>query len=150
MLDVREVRDRIRLRLLAALPAFAGGVWLFWSSEGALLAAVALAGLVFATAWVLFARRSVTQIGGSDEHYLDIGETGLTIRAGAHVRSLSWSEIRAVEIDEDRLVVQLQLQREGSVAIEPQYGALGLRELAETLEKARKTGASLGMRLPQS
>lgn len=144
------MRDRTRLRLLASLPAFAGGAWLFWSSDGALLAAVALAGLIFATAWVFTARRSVANIGGTDEHYLDIGETGLTIRAGTNVRSLAWSEVRAIEIDEDRLVVQLRLQPEGSVAIEPQYGALGLRELAETLEKARETGASLGMRLPQS
>lgn len=150
LLDVREVRERMRLRLIAALPAFAGGVWLLWTSEGVLLAALALAGVVFATAWVLLARRGVAQLGGSEEHYLDIGESSLTIRAGANLRSLPWSEIRAVEIDEDRLVVQLRLRHEGSVAIEPQYGALGLRELAETLEKARKSGASLGMRLPQS
>ena len=153
MLDVREVRDRVRLRMLASLPALAGGAWLLWSSEGVLLTVLALAGLVFATVWVLLARRSVAQLAGSNDHYLDIGESSLTIRAGSVERSLAWSEIRAVEIDEDRLVVQLRLHPEGSVAVEPQYGALGLRELAETLETARKLavdGTAPGVRSPQS
>ena len=137
VLDVREVRDRMRLRLLATLPAFAGGAWLLGTGDTLLLRALALAGLVFAVIWVVSARRSLTQLARSEDHYLDIGPSGLTLRNGPDARSLSWSEIDAVEIDEDRLVVRLRLQGSGSLAVEPHYGSLGLRELAEAIERAR-------------
>jgi len=142
VLDVREVRDRTRLRLLATLPAFAGGAWLLWTGDTLLLRILALAGLVFAVLWLVSARRAVTQLARSDEHYLDIGAAGLTIQNGPDARSISWSEIDAVEIDEDRLVVQLRLRGSGSLAVEPHYGSLDLRELAETIERARPRAVS--------
>ena len=137
VLDVREVRDRMRLRLLATLPAFAGGGWLLWTGDTLLLRVLAVAGLVFAAFWLRSSRRSLAQLAHSADHYLDIGPDGLTLRAGPDLRSVAWSEIDVVEIDEDRLVVQLRLRSSGSLAVEPHYGALGLRELAETIERAR-------------
>ena len=149
-LDVREVRDRVRLRLLAALPAFAGGVWLLWAADNTLLRVVAGAGLVFATVWVVRARTSVAQLASADDHYLESDPDGLTVRSGAQLRRLAWSEIAAVEIDEDRLVVQLRLHSGGrALAIEPQYGALGLYELGEWIQRARPDQMA-GVRLPQS
>ncbi len=153
LLDVREVRDRTRLRLLAALPAFAGGLWLLWTGDSVLLRVLALSGLVFALAWVMLARRNIAQLGMSDSHYLDIAPDGLTIRSGAQSQTLAWSDIDAVEIDEDRLVVQLRTRAtdSGSIAVEPQYGSLGLRELAETIDEARRSARPrAGMRSPQS
>jgi hypothetical protein len=137
VLDVREVRDRVRLRLLATVPAFAGGAWLLWTGDTLLLRALAVAGIVFAAVWVRSVRRTLAQVAHSKDHYLDIGPDGLTLGAGPAARSIPWSEIAAVEIDEDRLVVQLRLRSSGSLAVEPHYGALGLRELAETIERAR-------------
>ena len=55
MLDVREVRDRTLLRLIASLPAFAGGLWLLWIADTLLLRALALSGVVFAAIWVVLA-----------------------------------------------------------------------------------------------
>jgi hypothetical protein len=137
VLDVREVRDRMRLRLLATLPALAGGAWLLFTADTLLLRVLALAGLVFAAIWLRSTRRTATQLTRVEDHYLDIGPDGLTLQAGPDSRSIAWSEIDAVEIDEDRLVVQLRLRSSGSLAVEPHYGALGLRELAETIERAR-------------
>jgi hypothetical protein len=150
LLDVREVRDRVRLRLLAALPALAGGIWLLWTTDNTLLRLLAGAGLVFATVWVVRARSSVAQLASAGDHYLETDPEGLTVRAGAQQRRLAWSEIAAVEIDEDRLVIQLRLQSGGRpLAIEPQYGELGLYELGEWIQRARPDQMA-GVRSPQS
>jgi hypothetical protein len=155
LLDVREVRDRTLLRLIASLPAFAGGLWLLWISETLLLRALALSGLVFATIWVVLARRSVRQLAVAGEHYLDIGANGFRLMSGAEERFLPWSDIDAVEIDEDRLVVRLRVRGADSLLVEPQYGELGLRELAATIERGRVhagvgTPSPVGVRSPQS
>lgn len=149
-LDVREVRDRMRLRLLAALPAFAGGLWLLWAADNALLQVLAGAGLVFAGLWVVRARSSVAQLASAGDHYLETDPEGLTLRSGTQLQRLAWSEIAAVEIDEDRLVVQLRLHSGARpLAIEPQYGSLGLYELGEWIQRARPDQMA-GVRSPQS
>lgn len=154
MLDVREVRDRMRLRSIASLPALGGGLWLLWIANNLLLRVLAIAGIVFAVIWVALTRRHLTQLAHAADHYLDISPAGLTIQSGAQVRSVAWSDIDAVEIDEDRLAVRLRVQHGSAIAIEPQYGALGLRELAEMIERARTTpenrAAREGVRSPQS
>jgi hypothetical protein len=156
LLDVREVRDRMRLRLIASFPAFAGGLWLLWIGDSLLLRALALSGLVFSTLWVALARRSIGQLLSAGNHYLDIGADGFTLMAGAEKRFVAWSEIDAVEIDEDRLVVRLRVRGADSLVVEPQYGELGLRELAETIERRRIHGtpagtpSRAGVRSPQS
>lgn len=152
-LDVREVRDRMRLRLLAALPAFAGGAWLLAAADTALLRVLAAAGLVFACVWVVRARSSVKQLHGAVDHYLESSPEGLTIRAGASQRRLAWTDIEAVEIDEDRLVIQLRLHADKALAVEPQYGELGLYELGAWIQRARdahRPDHSAGVRSPQS
>jgi hypothetical protein len=155
LLDVREVRDRTLLRLIASLPAFAGGLWLLWIGETLLLRATALAGVVFATIWVTLARRSVRQLAVAGDHYLDIGANGFTLMAGAQSHFAAWADIEAVEIDEDRLVVRLRVRGADSLIVEPQYGELGLRELAATIERWRVhagvgTPSPVGVRSPQS
>lgn len=143
-LDVREVRDRTRLRLFATLPALAGGVWLCWISDSWLLRAFALAGVTFGALWLLSARRSAAQLQTASEHYLDIGQEALQVCSGPEHRTLPWSEIEAVEIDGDRLVTVLRLRGGETLAIEPQYGQLALEALAECLERARRQAATCG------
>jgi hypothetical protein len=170
-LDVSEVRDRTRLRLIAAVPALVGGAWLAWISEGWFLRVLAATGLLFATLWVALAQRSARQLARADEHYLDIGDLALQVRTGSQRRMLAWSDVEAVEIDEDRLVVLLRIRGAAPLAIEPMYGGLTLSELGMTLQRARQTadqaagssalstgteatdvgaGATPGMRSPQS
>ncbi len=157
MLDVREVRDRTVLRMIATLPALLGGLWLLWIADSLLLRVLAVAGVVFSVIWVGLARRSVRQVASAGDHYLDIGDRGLTLKAGAQSRSLPWSEVDAVEIDEDRLAVRVRVRGADSLLVEPQYGELGLRELAEAIERGRVhagiglgTPSPVGVRSPQS
>lgn len=142
------------LRLVASLPAFAGGVWLLWIGDSLLLRLLALAGVVFSVIWVALARRSVRQLLRAGDHYLDIGTGGFTLTAGAEQRFVAWSDLEAVEIDEDRLLVRLRVTGADSMLVEPQYGELGLRELAKTIEdgRIRALGAAspVGVRSPQS
>lgn len=144
-LDAREVRDRTRLRLIATLPAMAGGVWLCWISDSWFLRAFALAGVTFGALWLLSARRGAAQLQTASEHYLDIGQEALQVCSGPGHRTLPWSEILAVEIDEDRLVTVLRLRGGDTLAIEPQYGQLALEALAERLERARKQAQACGV-----
>jgi hypothetical protein len=148
LLDVREVRDRTRLRLIASLPAFAGGLWLLWTGDSLLLRVLALAGVVFAVIWVILARRNVRQLLRAGDHYLDIGADGFTLMSGAEKRFVSWSDVDAVEIDEDRLVVRLRVRGADSLIVEPQHGELGLRELAATIESGRVRAQGLGTPSP--
>ncbi|HET6333995.1 MAG TPA: hypothetical protein VFG30_12325 [Polyangiales bacterium] len=156
LLDVREVRDRMLLRLIMSLPAFAGGLWLLWTGDTLLLRVLALSGVVFATIWVVMARRSVRQLLRAGDHYLDIGAGGFTLMSGAEQHFVTWSDLEAVEIDEDRLVVRLRIRGADSLIVEPQYGELGLRELAATIESGRihatqlVTPSPVGVRSPQS
>jgi hypothetical protein len=157
MLDVREVRDRTLLRMIASLPALLGGLWLLWIADSLLLRGLALAGVVFSAIWVSLARRNIRQVASAGEHYLDIEDRGLTLRNGTQSRSLAWSEVEAVEIDEDRLAVRVRVRGADSLLVEPQYGELGLRELAETIERGRVhagmgivTPSPAGVRSPQS
>jgi hypothetical protein len=156
-LDTRELRDRTRLRLTASLPALVGGLWLVWTTGSWLLRAFALAGVTFATIWLVIARRTAIQLSNAPDHYLDIGAEALQVCAGAERRTLAWTDIEAVEIDEDRLVVSLRLSGGGRLVIEPQYGELDLPELAERLERSRAramtrvgAGETSGMRSRQS
>lgn len=157
MLDVREVRDRMLLRLLAALPALLGGLWLLWIANSLLLRILAVSGVVFSVFWVALARKSIRQLAIAGDHYLDIGDRGLTLRSGTQSRCLTWSEVDAVEIDEDRLAVRVRVRDADSLLVEPHYGELGLRELAETIERGRVHAGSgkgtptpAGVRSPQS
>jgi hypothetical protein len=131
--------------LLATVPALVGGAWLAWIADSWLLHSLAAAGLIFATLWVVLARRSMKQLADAELHYLDIGDLTLQVRTGAQLQTLAWSDVEAVEIDEDRLVVLLRVRGAKPLAIEPMYGGLTLTELGMTLQRARQSSlASTG------
>ena len=59
-------------------------------------------------------------------------------RARAGERSVPWTRVETIEVDEERLVVRVAIEDEDDLVIEPQYGGLGAYDLAEALERARR------------
>jgi hypothetical protein len=134
MLDIEQARSDGRLRLIAAVVAVVGGVWLAWVDDSLWLRLTALASGLFAVRFVASYRKA-RRLNPSDAQYLEITPEHLTLAHGAHLRSIPVEHIDRIELDEDRIAVVLCLGTGEELTVEPVYGGLGLRELAETLQR---------------
>jgi hypothetical protein len=135
-LDLRGQHAESALRWAAAVVAFAAGAWLIAVSRNYWQSAFAIASLGFAALFVVRARRQRARAQDASRHFLDIGEQHLALAEGDQARSLAWADVETVEIDDDRLVVVLRLRDRAPWIIEPYYGGLALRPLAERLHTA--------------
>jgi hypothetical protein len=136
MLDTQSELTHARLRSAAAVLALCAGAWLAWVEGRWWLRVTAFVSLAFAMRWLSTQRAAFAALAESEPHYLEIAVDKLTIAAGPNVRVVPRDAVRAVELDDDRLVVLLCLQNGEELAIEPRYGRLTLRELGETLQRA--------------
>lgn len=68
---------------------------------------------------------------------LELDPVGLLLTAPEGDTRVEWSNVRSVELDEDRLVVCVIKRDGGEIAIEPRYSGVPLRELAETVAAFR-------------
>jgi hypothetical protein len=133
-LDASGRRAQANLRIGAACIAVIAGIWLAWVEGRWWLRLTALASVLFGMRWLSLARAS-RAARKDDADYLEITGDELVLATGLEVRRLPLDSIRAVELDHDRLTVMLRLENGEELAIEPQYGGLGLRELGETIER---------------
>jgi hypothetical protein len=143
-LDRAEIQVTARVRLVAAVLTAAAAIWLTWVQHEIGFRLLAVAGGLFAVRWLLVYRRSARTVSSAEAHYLEITTERLTLADGTHHRSIPIDRIERVELDEDRLVVVLRLGSGDELPIEPVYGGLGLRDLAETLERYRRARFGLG------
>jgi hypothetical protein len=136
MLDTGSERAHARLRLAAAVISLIAGVWLFWVGDQWWLRVTGLASVAFALRWISAYRTTTARGHQALAHYLEISADGVTLATGTNVQSVARNDVRAVELDDDRLLVVLRLNDGRELAIEPSYGGLGLRELGDTLQRA--------------
>jgi len=148
MLDRADVRGSARVRLAAAVVAGAASAWLIWVEQSIVLRLLALAGAAFAVRWIIGYRKTGRSLSAADAHYLEITKDRLTVADGTHPRSIPATQIERIELDEDRLVVVLRLEGGEELPIEPVYGGLGLRDLAETLQQYVSARAGAGCTEP--
>lgn len=112
------------------------GLWLLLVAEHAVQYMFAVAALVFGALWLRRQRRTPSPA----EDFLELSPSGLRLSVAGSARYVSWSETRAVALDHDRLQIKLLFQDDSSLSIEPGYGALPMRELAETIDEYRRHG----------
>jgi hypothetical protein len=143
-LDRDDIQVTARVRLVAAVITAAAAIWLAWVERSIWLRLVAAAGGVFAARWLLVYRRSANAVSPTDAHYLEITMERVTVASGAQQRAIPMAQVERIELDDDRLVVVLRLGNGEELPIEPVYGGLGLRDLAETLERYLSARARLG------
>jgi hypothetical protein len=135
-LDTASERAHASLRMAAAFIALAAGVWLAAVDGRFWLRATALASIVFALRWLQVLRAARAALTDGAGHYLEITDDQVVLADGAKQRTVPRADVRAVLLDDDRLVVVLRLASGEELPIEPRYGGLKLRELGETLQRA--------------
>lgn len=143
-LDRDEIQVTARVRLVAAVLTAAAAIWLAWVERDIWFRLLAVAGGLFAARWLVVYRNSARKLSAADAHYLEITTDRLTLADGTHQRSIPIERIERIELDEDRLVAVVRLGSGEELPIEPVYGGLGVRELAETLERYRRARSGLG------
>jgi hypothetical protein len=135
-LDAASERAHASLRMAAAFIALGAGVWLVSVDGRFWLRLTALASMAFALRWLQVLRAARAALADGAGHYLEITDEQVIVAAGATQRTVPRDDVRAVELDDDRLVVVLRLASGEELPIEPRYGGLKLRELGETLQRA--------------
>lgn len=133
------------LRFWAAIAAVIGAIWLA-ISQPPLWAWIAVAAATFiAIFWLRRWRGSRELVEASAETYLDLREDGFTLAQPGAAADVEWSRVRAVEADEERVAVRVDLaDAPDALYVEPTYGGLGLYELEAAMRAAREASPSYG------
>jgi hypothetical protein len=134
----RADADEARLRSVATLVTLLGAGLFALARPGAISIAVSAAAVAAAVAWAARVRRSGDRAvrGGG----LALAPSGLTL---APHPELPWSDVRGVEVDEDRLVVLVhRVSVPEPFVIEPVYDGLSVYDLARLVERCRSFGQS--------
>ena len=138
-LDTASERAGALLRIGAALLVAVAATWLLALPFG-VPRAFAVAGLVFAILWIARGLRATAQTRNPAEHYLELTEAALCLRAGPVSERVPWLDIAGLSLDEDRLLLRV-LRRQGPpLEIEPRYRGLGLHALYEAIAAAWERG----------
>ena len=135
MLDMQAERTNAHLRIAAAWIALGAGIWLGAVENDVWLRLTALVSIAFALRWLTAQRAARARLLDGQAYYVEISPERLVIAEGPSQRSVARDEIRAIELDEDRLIVVVRLVDGEELAIEPRYGNLGPRELGHTLHR---------------
>ncbi|NOY93299.1 MAG: hypothetical protein GXP55_19100 [Deltaproteobacteria bacterium] len=140
-LDIQAERSVSRLRLLAATLVGSSSLAILFGSPSTFGVVVGLLGLGASVGWVVAFRRSGARVRERDCYFLQLDDRGLRLARGGEPRELAWSEVRELQVDEERLVVVLQLRDGQTLDIPPIFRGYGLYEI-EDLLKARLRAAS--------
>lgn len=144
MLDIAHEQTDARVRLSAAVVAAGAAAWLAWVETSMWLRVVALVSLLFAARFIASYRKVKRVAKSASAHYLEITTERVTLAHGAEQRSIPFERVTRIELDEDKIAVVLRAGDAEELSIEPLYGGLGLRELADTLHRYRQAHAGLG------
>lgn len=134
-LDRRTVVEVAWLRLAAAAACVVGAVWLFAIGAGMFLRVLALIALAAAAGWTYAffkARRTLKDVS---EHFLALEPERLRVVGARETVEIAWSDVQGIEVDEDRLVLRVHASA-GDVVIQPEYGGLGVYDLADVVNTA--------------
>lgn len=144
MLDIAHEQTNARVRLSAAVVAAGAGVWLAWVDSSMWLRVLALVSLLFAARFITSYRKVLRTAADAPAHYLEITTERVTLAEGAVQRSIPFDRITRIELDEDKIAVVLRAGEREELSVEPVYGGLGLRELADTLHRYGQARLGLG------
>lgn len=129
-------RDEARLRV-AAIGATSIGAGLFaLAHPGPLSITVSLAAIAAGIAWARRANAAGSR--AASRMQLVLAPTGLTLTPHPE---LAWAEIASVEVDEDRLVVQVRRTTGEPLVIEPVFDGISVYDLAQAVDAARQAAA---------
>ncbi|HBQ14529.1 MAG TPA: hypothetical protein DEF51_26515 [Myxococcales bacterium] len=144
-LDVPGELSVARLRLIGAIVCAIAVVLLALGDPPLLAWVCVLGGAAASLGWTVMYARTRKKTKRADDHFVALAREGVTLagergagESGAGERSVPWTRVETIEVDEERLVVRVAIEDEDDLVIEPQYGGLGAYDLAEALERARR------------
>jgi hypothetical protein len=140
-LDRRNERAVAWLRLIAGIVVLGCAAWIISTSPDWKALLLAILGLLGGAFWVTSFVRARARLRKATQHSLAIEADGLTLTEGDRVTHLSWTEVRTIEVDEDRLAVRIE-KESGALELEPRYEGVGLYELRGALHDAWKRAQS--------
>ncbi len=120
-LDERSERAVARLRGIAGILVAGGAAWLLALAPPASTAALAILGLLAGLGLLASGLRGRRRSAERARWYLELDGHGLTLAEGLRYEHRDWAQIRAVEVDEDRLVVVLESDESPTLRLEPRY-----------------------------
>jgi hypothetical protein len=136
--DPREERSFARIRLASALLGALGSAALLLGRLPVGVFMIGVLGLLVSLAWLRQARKAKVRAAQAGDHHLVVYKRGLLLAEGDTQTWLAWSDVRAVEVDEERL--DIVLERSGGTVpplrIEPRYPGVEIHELMRTLRNA--------------
>jgi len=139
--DQRTVRDTRRLRTAAAALAIAGSVWLAATQNHWLVGGFAVLTGVYGVFWLRRGLREQDRALQADHHVL-LDLTGITLHDGPRTTRVLWTDVAAVVVDEDRIVVNVMRSQGEPLPIEPIFGGLGVYDLRDTIQAAASIGCN--------
>jgi hypothetical protein len=134
--DATDMRIFAWARGLLGLFALVSAGLLLASRVPVVIFGVAVLGVLIALMWLRQARVAHARARAPEEHSLTVHEHGLVLREGPRVCSVAWSEVRAVEVDEERLDIVLKRNTGDTLRVEPRYAGVALDELMRRLSEA--------------
>lgn len=137
--DRRAVRDTRRLRAAAAVIAILGSVWLAATQNHWLVGGLAVLTGVYGVFWLRRGLREQDRALQADHHVL-LDLTGITLHDGPRTTHIVWTDVAAVVVDEDRIVVSVMRSQGEPLRVEPIFGGLGVYELRDTIQRAASMG----------
>jgi hypothetical protein len=148
-LDVHAERADARLRLVGAVVCGLGAL-VIASLRPTLIGWVvvvvaAVAALGWTASWVATRRRTAEP----RRYALTLTHEALTLHDAGRDTALRWHAIRAVDVDEDRLVVRVyRTSGDAPLVIEPRYEGVSVYALAEQIAARVPGAASQNERTP--
>lgn len=124
-----------RLRLIGAVVSLIGALYVVFLTGGGpvsmgFLGVVLVAGAFW---WRRFSDVERAHAEGRVRR-LVLGKDGVSLAVGDVISAVRWADVKRIELDHDRMLVQLVLS-EGTLDLEPPLGGLGLEELGRRVHR---------------
>lgn len=128
-----------RLRLFAGFACILASTWIALSGPQLLGWFIASLGWLAGLGWTVAYLRSRREARRSDLGALEIHEGGVRWGEATKRVDLGWNEIVNIEVNEERLRVDVWIDAPEPLALEARYRGLGVYDLADLLNSCRPT-----------
>lgn len=135
-LDVRAERSVARLRLVGAVVALSMGTVLAIGGAGSVGWTLIVLSWLIGLAWVGAYFAAKRKARRADAWFVEARTDELAVALGREPTRLRWSDVRGVDVDEDRLDVVVR-HTSGELRVPSVWQGVGPHALAERLEGAR-------------
>jgi hypothetical protein len=140
-LAVSAERSVARFRLISAIAVLPASIYLLASPQPSAAKALASIGVLVSLGWIAAFFLARARVRDRAAFHLDLADEGMTLCLGKATTTVGWSDVRDVDVDEERLMVVIGLRDGRTVDIPPVWEGTGLYELA-AMVASRRDGAS--------